>query len=307
MARMAVPASLPANRPLTGVMWMIATGFSFVAVTAIVKSLGEDIPAAQAAFLRYVLGLIFILPMIRPMLAARLSRPELGLFWLRGGAHALGMICWFYALAGITIAEVTAMNYMAPVYVSLGAVVLLGETFAARRLMAVVAALIGALVILRPGFRELSSGHLAMIFTAILFASGYLIAKKMADRFDASVIVGWLSVTVTVALAPFAFAVWAPVTAEQVFRLFMVAAFATAGHYFMTLAFRAAPVSVTQPAAFLQLVWAVLAGALFFAEPADAWVMLGGAIIVSAVSFISWREAQLKRRAITPPSGMNQY
>ncbi len=307
MAPMAVPVSVPANRPLSGVIWMIVTGLCFVAVTALVKSLGKEVPAAQGAFLRYILGLVFILPILGRMLAARPSRPGLGLFWLRGVAHALGMICWFYALARITIAEVTAMNYLAPVYVSLGAVVLLGETFAIRRLTAIVAALIGAVVILRPGFRELSTGHLAMIFTAILFAISYLIAKKMSGRFDASVIVGWLSVTVAVVLAPFAVAVWEPVTAEQVFRLFLIAACATVGHYCMTRAFRAAPVSVTQPAAFLQLVWAVLTGMVFFGEPADIWVMLGGAIIVGAVSFISWREAQLKRRAITSSGGMNQY
>jgi drug/metabolite transporter (DMT)-like permease len=82
--------------------------------------------------------------------------------------------------------------------------------------------------------------------------------------------------------------------------MFVVACLATAGHYTMTLAFAAAPVTVTQPVTFLQLLWSVLLGALFFGEPVDGWVVLGGLVIIAAVSFITWREAVLKRRAVTP-------
>ena len=62
---------------------------------------------------------------------------------------------------------------------------------------------------------------------------------------------------------------------------------------------RAAPISVTQPVTFLQLVWSVLIGWLVFSEPVDAWVILGGGLILGAVSYITWREAVLKRR-VTP-------
>ncbi len=286
--------------PLIGVFWMIVTGLCFVAVTAIVKHVGGGVPAAQAAFLRYALGIVFILPMIRPILRAGLTRVDFAFFGLRGLVHTGGVILWFYAMTQISIAEVTAMNYLSPVYVTIGAALLLGETLAARRLLAVLAALVGALIILRPGLRELSGGHFAMLFTAILFAIGYLIAKRMSGRASAVVVVGMLSITVTIGLLPFAIAVWVPVTLEQLFWLFLVAVFATAGHYTMTLAFRAAPVTVTQPVTFLQLVWATLLGALVFGEAVDGYVVLGGAIIIAAVSFISWREAMLKRRAITP-------
>lgn len=65
----------------------------------------------------------------------------------------------------------------------------------------------------------------------------------------------------------------------------------------MTLAFSAAPLTVTQPVTFLQLVWAVALGALVFAEPVDLWVVLGGSVILASVVFITLREAQLKRAA----------
>ena len=73
-----------------------------------------------------------------------------------------------------------------------------------------------------------------------------------------------------------------------------------AGHYFMTRAFAVAPLTVTQPVTFLQLVWATLLGALAFGEAVDPWVLLGGAIIILAISYITWREAALKRPRLTP-------
>ncbi|RMA41635.1 DMT family transporter [Rhodophyticola porphyridii] len=290
----------PAARPVMGVFWMLVTGACFVAVTAIVKVVGNEVPPAQSAFLRYVLGLVFLIPMIRPILRARLSTRALRLFGIRGVAHTAGVICWFYAMTQIPIAEVTAMNYLSPVYVTLLAVVFLGERLAVRRILAVAVALLGALIILRPGFRELGPGHFAMLFTAASFAIGYLIAKIMADEVEATVVVGMLSITVTICLAPFAWAVWVPVTWDQLGWLFLVAVFATGGHYTMTLAFAAAPLTVTQPVTFLQLVWATALGALVFSEPVDIWVIMGGGLIIAAISFMTWREAVLRRRAVTP-------
>ena len=278
---------------------MLLTGANFVAVTAIVKHVG-CLPPAEAAFLRYLLGLVFLIPMLGPMLRANLTRQSMWLFTLRGAVHSLGVILWFYAMTQIPLAEVTAMNYLSPVYVTIGAALFLGEALAARRILAVLAALLGALVILRPGFREVSMGHIAMLGTAVLFGASYLIAKLMSGRVSAAVVVGMLSVTVTIGLAPFAAAVWVTPSLAQLGWMFLVACFATAGHFSMTLAFAAAPITVTQPVTFLQLVWAVALGALVFGEPVDGWVVLGGLIILAAVSFITWREAVLKRRGITP-------
>ncbi len=290
------PAS---SQPLTGIFWMIVTGLNFVAVTAIVKHVGDDVPAAQAAFLRYVLGIVFLIPMIKPILAARMTRRQLRLFGLRGLAHTLAVILWFFAMTRIPIAEVTAMNYLSPIYVTLGAALFMGEKLPPRRLIAVIVALLGALIILRPGIKAVDIGHIAMLGTAIGFAAGYLIAKQLSGEVSPVVVVGMLSITVTIGLAPFAWAVWVTPTLPQLGWLFLVACFATAGHYTMTLAFAAAPLTVTQPVTFLQLVWAVLLGYFAFSEAIDGWVILGGAIIMGSVSFITWREA-VARRKVTP-------
>jgi drug/metabolite transporter (DMT)-like permease len=278
---------------------MVLTGLNFVAVTAIVKHIGNDVPAAQSAFLRYFLGLVFLIPMIRPILAAHLTKRQLKLFVARGVVHTIAVILWFFAMARIPIADVTAMNYLSPVYVTLGAALVLKEALPPRRLAAVIIALVGAIVILRPGFREIDQGHIAMLGTALMFAAGYLIAKQLSGEVSAAVVVGMLSITVTIGLAPFAWAVWVPVALSDIGWLFLVACFATAGHLTMTMAFAAAPLTVTQPVTFLQLVWAVLLGWLMFGEAIDGWVVIGGVIIMASVSFITWREA-VARRAVTP-------
>ncbi|MBT8425596.1 MAG: DMT family transporter [Silicimonas sp.] len=293
----ATPTPPRTDQPLAGAAWMLATGFSFVAVTAVVKHGGQDLPAAQSAFLRYVLGLVFLIPMIGPMRRTKLTPRQLKLFTLRGAAHTIGVILWFYAMTRITIAEVTAMNYMTPIYVSLGAALFLHEKLAARRIVAILLAFIGATIILRPGIREITDGHVAMVFTAIFFAVSYLTAKRMADELPALVVVGMLSITVPIGLTPFALAVWRTPTPEEMFWMFLVAVFATLGHYSMTRAFAAAPVTVTQPVTFLQLVWSVLLGAIFFAEPFDIWVIVGGTVVLGSATFITIREAILRRAA----------
>lgn len=294
--------SARAHRPVTGILWMIATGVLFVGVTATVKHGAQNLPAAESAFLRYLIGLVFLIPMLPALRAAKLTWRQKKLFWFRGLAHCAGVTLWFFAMTRITIAEVTSMNYMTPIYITIGAAMFLGERLAIRRIIAILVAFVGALVILRPGLRELTDGHIAMLFAAVVFSISYLTAKRMTDEVSPTVVVAMLSITVTVGLLPFALVVWQTPTLTELFWISIVATLATAGHYTMTLAFAAAPVSVTQPVVFLQLVWSVLVGMLMFDEAADIWVILGGTLIVGAATFIAIREAMLKRSEKRTPA-----
>ena len=297
------PSAPPASRPMVGILWMLVTGLFFVAVTATVKMIDGRVPAAQAAFVRYLFGLVLLLPMIGTLISTPISGAGWRLFVMRGVVHTLGVTLWFFAMSRITIAELTALNYMTPVFVTLGAALFLGERLAARRIAAIGVAVLGALIILRPGFREIELGHLAMLCGALFLGASYLLAKRLSGMVPPSVVVAWLSITVTIGLAPLAIPVWVTPSMVDLGWLALVAVFATAGHYTMTLALRAAPVAVTQPVIFLQLVWAVLLGVVFFGEPIDPYVVLGGTIIVCAISFIAWREARLKKKP-PPPSAV---
>lgn len=291
----------PSSRPGVGMAWMVFTGVLFVMVTGLVKYLGPTMPAPQAAFLRYALGLILLVPMLPFREGLRLQKHQLRLSVWRGVLHSGAVTLWFFAMARIPIADVTAMNYMAPIYVTIGAALFLGERLALRRLGAIAFALLGVIIILRPGFREIGAGHMAMVLATLFFGASYLLAKRLTDEMPAGLVVVLLSVIVTIALLPMALVVWVPPSGFDLIILFLVACIATLGHYTMTLAFKATSISVTQPVTFLQLVWAVTLGVVVFGEAVDPFVVLGGGIILGSVTFISWREATLQRRLRTPP------
>lgn len=288
------------GRPVEGAVWMLATGLCFVGVTGVVRYLGTDLPAAQSAFVRFGWGVLFLLPSLWGLVRQGLPAGTLRLFGWRGVVHTAAVILWFHAMARIPVAEVTAIGYLNPVLVTLGAALFFGEALAMRRIVAVGVALIGALIVIRPGLREVTDGHLAQLGAACFFAASYLFAKRLSQLAPAGTVVAMMSATVTVGLLPLALWVWVPMTLSQLLWLGLVAGFATGGHYCMTRAFRAAPLAVTQPVTFLQLVWATALGALVFGEGVDVFVLLGGAVIIGAISYITWREAMIKRQRITP-------
>lgn len=289
------------NHPVAGILWMLVTGLNFVAVTAIIRHLGPGLPAAEGAFIRFCFGTVLLLPALVPALRAGLPAGSWRLVVGRGVLHSLATTLWFYAMARLPVAEVTAIGYLNPVVVTIGAALIFGEKLAARRIAAIGLALVGALIILRPGLRELGSGQVAQLGAALLFGFSYLIAKQLARLAPAGAVVALLSLSVTIGLAPLAALDWMAPSGTQLFWLALVSVVATAGHYSMSRAFAAAPLTVTQPVVFLQLVWATILGALVFDEVVDPFVLLGGGLIIAAISYMTWREAQLKRRAVTPP------
>lgn len=301
---MANPASPTRNEaasaPMEGILWMVLSGLSFVAVNGTVHYLGTALPAPQTAFIRFVYGLVFLAPALLAAFRRGIPAGALRLVGLRGAFHTLAVILWFFAMARIPIADVTAIGYLSPIVVTAGAALVLGEPLALRRMTAIGVALVGALVVLRPGLRELQPGHLAQVGAAISFGLSYIVAKRLASFLPAGALVALLSLTVTLGLAPFALWVWVTPTLTQLALLAVVALFATMGHYCMARAFAAAPAGMTQPVVFLQLVWAALLGWFAFGERIDPFVVAGGAIIIGAISYMSWREARIARAGTTP-------
>lgn len=275
---------------------MLLTGVLFVAVTGIVRYLGSDLPAVQAAFIRYCFGVLFMLPLLIGALRVNPVPRRFGLHVLRGCVHAAGVMLWFYAMARIPIAEVTAIGFTAPLFTTIGAALFLGERLRSRRILAVVAGFIGTLVILRPGVQAIAPGALAQLAAAPLFACSFIVAKKLTATESGTVIVGWLSIFVTLALLPPALMVWRTPNAQELVLLALTAACASAGHYTLTRAMRLAELTLLQPFSFLQLVWASLLGLVAFGEVPDAWTWVGAAIIVGAATYIAHREATVRRQ-----------
>ena len=166
---------------MAGIGWMVLTGLLFVAVTGVVRYLGSDLPSVEAAFIRYAFGLVFFAPFLLRLKLHTLRGRVLGLYVARGVFHGGAVALWFFAMARIPIAEVTAIGYTAPIFTTLGAALFLGERLHVRRLAAIFAGFCGAILILRPGFQTIEVGSLAQLTAAPLFAASFLLAKRLTD------------------------------------------------------------------------------------------------------------------------------
>ena len=134
------------------------------------------------------------------------------------------------------------------------------------------------------------------IEAAPCFAISFLLIKKLTQTENSGNILVMLSIFCTLTLLPGTLLMWRTPTLIELFWLLIVAVVATFGHYALTRSIAAAPLTVTQPFSFLQLVWAIMFGYLLFGEGPDLWVCIGGAIIVGAISYMTHREAVAARR-----------
>jgi drug/metabolite transporter (DMT)-like permease len=268
-------------------------------------------PATQAAFIRYLSGAImlapFWLPVMRRLLidtknqtseAIKTKRKSLRFFILRGAIHSIAVILWFYATIHIPIAEVTAIGYSIPLYVTIGAALFFGERLKPYHLIALGIGFIGAMVIIRPGFQQVSLGQLAQLLASPIFAASYLMAKRLSFKESSLVIVGMLSLFVSMAQIPMVLVVWENPDLFDVICLGLVAILATTGHYAMTQSFRLTPMTISQPVTYLQLVWASIMGIYLFGDRFDIFVILGGAMITLSATVIAYLDTRAPKDAI---------
>lgn len=284
------------NQSIIGIMWMVLTTILFVGVTATVRYLEGEVPAPQAAFLRYAIGTLLLTPSLITLIKIKPNKPLMSKFLLRGLVHSFGVTLWFYAMSVMPVAEVTAIGFLTYIFVSIGACIFLKEKLHKHRITAVIISFVGALIILRPGFKVIESGQFGMLMATVVFTASYLIAKIVSKERSSSEIVAMLSVFTTIFLIPSAIYSWEPISLEALLILAFTALIATIGHITMTQAIKAAPMVVTQPILFLQLVWASMVGLFLFDEQFDLYVIIGGTVIMICVCYVSYREHVLGKR-----------
>jgi drug/metabolite transporter (DMT)-like permease len=275
---------------------MVLTTILFVGVTATVRYLEGEVPAPQAAFLRYAIGTLLLTPSLITLIKIKPNKPLMSKFLLRGLVHSFGVTLWFYAMSVMPVAEVTAIGFLTYIFVSIGACIFLKEKLHKHRITAVIVSFVGALIILRPGFKVIESGQFGMLMATVVFTASYLIAKIVSKERSSSEIVAMLSVFTTIFLIPSAIYSWEPISLEALLILAFTALIATIGHITMTQAIKAAPMVVTQPILFLQLVWASMVGLFLFDEQFDLYVIIGGTVIMICVCYVSYREHVLGKK-----------
>ena len=292
-----LPAALTGAPPLARAMgMMLVSSLSFICMHALVAQVSQDLPAFEVAFFRNLFGLLWLMPVLVRSRFAPLKTTKLHLHALRGVTNSASMLMFFSALAFTPLAQATALAYTSPLFVTIGAALFLGETFRIRRLTALACGFIGMLVVLRPGLIEIGTGPLLVVGSAILWAVA-MIDIKILSRTDSSLtIAAYMVVFLTPVTFIAALFVWQWPTLEQLGWLVLVAAFGTVGHLLFNEAFKHADATVLMPLDFIRLIWAALIGFFAFGQIPDLWTWVGGAIIFTSATYISYREHQLTRR-----------
>ena len=277
---------------------MVVTTLLFAIVTGIVRYIGSDIPAPVAAFVRYIISTIFFIPLIVKMFILERNKSNRKIYWARGLAHGFGVILWFFAMARIPVSEVTAIGYITPIFVSIAAFIFLKEHFSISIIGALVICMIGMIIIIRPTTSGIAIGQLSMVIATLFFAASYILAKKLSSTESTLEILVALNFIVTVTLAPFAIAFWVTPSIQEVLFLSIVALFATAGHFTMTMALKLAPITITQPISYVQIVWASCIGFVFFGETISFWFSVGASLIILSSLYVTYTSSSKKNKDI---------
>ena len=283
---------------LQAIFWMVVTTLLFAIVTGIVRYIGSDIPAPVAAFIRYIISTIFFFPLIVKMFILERNRSNKRFYWARGLAHGFGVILWFFAMARIPVSEVTAIGYITPIFVSIAAFIFLKEHFSISIIGALVICMMGMIIIIRPTISGIAIGQLSMVIATLFFAASYILAKKLSSTESTLEILVALNFIVTVTLAPFAIAFWVTPSIQEVLFLSIVALFATAGHFTMTMALKLAPITITQPISYVQIVWASCIGFVFFGETISFWFSVGASLIILSSLYVTYTSSSKKNKDI---------
>lgn len=278
-----------------GMVWMVLGGLSFSFLNAIARELTLHLDVYQSQFLRYLFGLLVILPWVyksgwRSYMPINLS----GQFW-RGGVHTLGLVLWFTALPKIPLADMTAIGFTGPIFIMIGAAWFLGEPMRKDRWIAATIGFAGVMVVVLPKMTGDGGWYnLVMLASAPVFAASFLITKALTRYEKAGVIVLWQALTVTVLSLPMALPNWQAPTLMQWLGFAATGVLGTLAHYCLTRAFALADISATQSLRFLDLVWAAILGWLVFGDVPSQSTWLGAFVILWATVWIARRESQRK-------------
>jgi drug/metabolite transporter (DMT)-like permease len=276
---------------------MMGCTASWSVMAALTRELSNDIHVFEIVFFRSLFGGLFLLPW--------LFRTGLkGLHTKRPAMHAtrgiIGLITIYMMFTAITITllgEVAAILATRPIFASLAAVIILREAALGRRWTATILGVAGALIILRPGMVEMSTGVL-LVLASVIMLSALTIIMKVLVRTDSpdSIATYQMIIYVPISLIPALF-VWDWPTLTQLVMMVGTGMFGTFTQRSLTRAYAAADATVVVPFDSTRLVFAAFLGLLLFQEFPDIWVWTGGAVIFAATVALTHMEAKAFRQS----------
>lgn len=290
-----------AARPqhLRAALLMLGSTLFFGLMTIAIKLAAQSLHTFEIAFFRNFFGLMAASPLLLRHGPDLLRTAQLPRYVFRCMIGTASMLCGFWAIGHLPLAQAVSLSYSTPIFVTIAAVIFLHEQVRARRWAAVALGFIGVMIIVRPGSDSFSVGTLVALAAAVLSGIVSIQIKLLsrtepADRIVFMTTLLWVPMSLLPALT-----VWQ--WPHGIAWLWVVAAgvLGTSGHMLWTRALKLGDVSALTPISFMQLPLVAIAGWLLFEERLDRWTVIGAGVIFAANAYIAHREAQLARRAAT--------
>lgn len=285
------------SQPVKAALLMVAAMLAFSAMSALVRLSAGQIPSLEVAFFRNFLAVLIFMPLLARRGVKIMHSPQMGLHGLRAVLGAMAMMSFFTALTLIPLAKATALGFASPFFATLCAVMLLGERIALHRIGALVVGFAGVMIVLRPGYVEMSLGAGLMLLSALLIGVAAVLVKKLSQTDTPESIAIWMVVLQTPITFIAALFVWEWPTLQTLGLLFCLALTGTIGHLCWTRAISMADVSQLQPFEFAKLPFVAIIGFFVFSEVPSIWIWVGGALVFAANGYITHREARLAQRS----------
>jgi len=292
---------LSSDHHLKGVLIAFLAFFAYAVSDASVKAIAGALPPFESAFFGALFGLAAV-----PLVLNRgehvldmLHTTNRPLWVLRFVSSAVGSVGSVVAFTHLSMAEAFVLIFLLPSFVTVLSVIFLKEHIGIRRWSAVLIGFLGVLIVLRPGFRELSIGHLGAIFAGLAGAISIVIFRAIGPK-EKNVSLFGAGMLGSIAICGLAsIPVFAIPTLQQWALLGSYGLLAAIASVLLIFAASVAPASLVAPTQYSQMIWAIIFGAVFFSDSVDAPMALGIALIVASGLLTLMREK--KRGAVSPP------
>ena len=285
------------DHPIAALLLVTVSMALLVGIAAVARSAAlSGMDPAQALFFRNFFCVVWMLPLFARRGLSLVKTNQFRLYGMRVVLSFISMTAFFQALALLPIGEVTAINFLSPLFGTLFAVLLLGEHVGTRRWTALAVGFLGAMVILRPAGSAFGFGQIAALTSAMAIGVIGPLVKQLTSTDDADRIVFITNLLLTpLSLIPALF-VWTWPPLELWPLLVLMGLFAVLGHMTLVRGYAVSDASLVMTFKFSRLPFAVLLGYLAFGELIDGWSWVGAIIIFAAALYVTHREAQMARK-----------
>lgn len=277
---------------LKGPLWMVWSCLLFVAIWGLIRVSSETIHPFVIVFYRTLFAIIAFLPFLIRHKLSILKTDHLGQHALRGVFSLLGTLGLFYAVAAIPLADVVAISYSAPVFAAAGVVLILKEKVHWRRMAAILAGFAGVLIVMRPGFREISPGLFAAVAGSLMLAGSLVVIKSLSGTDKPEIIALYSFLFVLPGSFIVALFFWSWPGMFELMILAVIGILVALAHTALARAFSYSPATAILPLDFSRMIFVTILGVVAFEESVDIIAWFGAAIILGSTVYVAHREAR---------------